>query len=89
MAPEHDEQERRQIIGRLERQYQQAQAKGLKAEAEGSDARGEEAALLDAHRRAQLPFPPGDICSECWITHRSFLPPVDASCGTRACKPSA
>lgn len=81
MPPEQNEQERREIIRRLERRYQEAQTKSLKAEAEAAEARRAEAALLDAHRRAQLPFPAGDICPECWLTHGRALVTVHVQSG--------
>jgi len=69
MTPIENEQERREVIRRIEHRYQEAHAKRLKAEAEVVQARQEEAALLNAQRRAQLPIPPGDICPECWVMH--------------------
>ena len=74
MPPEKNEQERREIIGRLERQYQDAEAKRLKGEQDAAFARVEKSNLSGALRRAQLPFPEGDVCPECWITHGRVNP---------------
>ena len=69
MTPEGPNQHRREIIGRLEYQYKQAQTKHSDAEANAAKAKGQmmeiEAALLRAERFPNRP----DVCPECWIIH--------------------
>ena len=76
MTAEQGNENRREIIGRLECRYQQAKAHQAKADAPQAE---HESAQLEAARcRAQEPFPPGDIWQECWIMYgrQSDLYPV-------------
>jgi hypothetical protein len=75
------EQERREMIGRLERENQQAEAKLLKARRDHSAARVDkhnaEARLL----RAQSPPDSSNFCLPCWVNHQrlSRLRPIASS----------
>ena len=69
MTPEDRDEHRRQIIWGLEQQYQQAEAKALKAETDAAQAKREMQALEAARLRAQAPALLGDKCPACWITH--------------------
>jgi DNA repair exonuclease SbcCD ATPase subunit len=69
MTPEYNDEYRREIIRGLEQRYEQAKAKHLQAETEAAQAKRECDELEAAHRRAQLPFPPGDTCPVCWVRH--------------------
>src|SRR5450432_441172 len=68
VPPEHNEQSRREIIWRLEQEdfRLRTQAAPTKADADKLEQRLME--VDSALRRAQLHFPPGDLCPECWIT---------------------
>ena len=74
MPPERNEEERREIIRRLERRYQEAETKRLHAEQEAAYARVEKSNLESARLRAQGPFPESDMCPECWIMHGKLSP---------------
>lgn len=69
MSPKEVEQERREVVGRVQYRYQEAETRRLKAEQEAAIARLDQSNLSAAMKRAQLPFPDGDICPECWIMH--------------------
>jgi hypothetical protein len=81
MPPESGEQERHQIICRLEREYQDAEARLRKASQDHSIARAEkhnaEARLL----RAQSPPEASNFCLMCWVNHQqlSYLRPVPSA----------
>lgn len=74
MMPKEEEQHRREIIERLERRDQELEGQAREAEAEATRARQERAALKSALGRANLPFPPGDVCPECWVMHGEERP---------------
>lgn len=62
MSPEYNEQARREIVRQLQDKKQRLDAK--KAEI------NEELLNVEVRiRRAQPPFPSGDICLDCWIEH--------------------
>lgn len=67
MAPIRDEDERREVIRRLEQEY-------LRAKREHAETQPEHAEAEAALSRLQLPLPPGDVCPECWITHGHTRP---------------
>ena len=69
MTTEERNENRRQIVGGLEQEYQQADAKLLKADADGAEAKREMQSLEAARLRAQAPALLGDKCPACWITH--------------------
>ena len=77
MIPERGEQERREIIRRLEGEYQDAEAKLRKASHDYSAARADkhnaEARLL----RAASPPEGNDFCLLCWVNQQrlSYLRP--------------
>lgn len=81
MPPEPGEQERYAIIRRLEREYQEAEAKLRRASQAHSKAR------LDRHNaearlfRAQSPPEANNFCLLCWVDHQrlSYLRPVRSS----------
>jgi hypothetical protein len=79
MPPERNDEERREIIGRVKYLYEQAQTKRLNAEDEAAQFRQKEASLRDAALRAQAPFPSGDVCPECWIMHGKVASLVSAT----------
>ena len=60
---------RREIIGRLEYDYQQAQAKHLKAEEDAAQAELQMTKIETALLRAKVPQSHVNICIECWIIH--------------------
>ena len=70
MIPERGEQERRDVMRRLEFEYEQAQEKLRKASHDHSmarlDKRNAEARLL----RAQSPPDGSDFCLMCWVNHQ-------------------
>jgi hypothetical protein len=78
MSPEQGEPERHEIIRRLEREYQRAEAKLRKASQDHSIAR------VDKHNaearlfRAQSPPEGKNFCLLCWVNHQqlSYLRPV-------------
>jgi hypothetical protein len=74
MPPEKTDEERRQIIGRLEHQYSRFEAEKAKADAEAAALVDKLAATKDALGRAKLPFPPGNVCPECWVMHGEKRP---------------
>jgi len=78
MPPELGEQERHEIIRRLEREYQEAQAKLCKASQDHSTARVNKRNAEARLFRAQSP-PEGDnFCLLCWVNNQqlSYLRPV-------------
>lgn len=62
MSPVKDEETRRQIVRRLEKEKLE-----LDAEARSKNARTRE--LEEKLLRAQGPLPPADVCPRCWIEH--------------------
>jgi hypothetical protein len=70
MLSEQGEQERREIIGRLEREYQQAEAKLLKASRDHSTARADRHNAEARLFRAQSPPESNNFCLLCWVNHQ-------------------
>lgn len=69
MTPEDRDEQRREIIRRLEYQDRELDAKAGKAEAEAAQARHQRADLKAAILRTQGPLPPSSECPECWFIH--------------------
>ncbi len=69
MAPKENEQERREVIRRVQYRDQELQRQAAQAQAELDHAKAERDKIKDALSRAESPFPAGDICPECWIMH--------------------
>jgi hypothetical protein len=78
MPPDQSDEDRREIIGRLQHRYQEAETRRLKAEHDAAIARVDKSNLDGALRRAECVFPDGDPCPECWIMHgkRSEMTPI-------------
>jgi hypothetical protein len=78
MLPEPGEQERGEIIRRLEREYQKAEAKLRKASHDHSMARADKHSAEARLFRAQSPPDANNFCLLCWVTHQrlSYLRPV-------------
>lgn len=74
MLSKEGEEHRREIIGRLERRDQELEALAREAETEAAQARQERTALRPALERANLPFPQGDVCPECWVMYGDTRP---------------
>jgi hypothetical protein len=69
MPPENKDEQRREIIRRLEYQNQRLEAELLEAETKAAELRQKHTAASGARLRAEGPFPAGEPCPECWITH--------------------
>lgn len=70
MIPERGEQERREIIRRLEGEYQDAEAKLRKASDDHSTARADKRNAEARLFRAQSPPEGSNFCLMCWVNHQ-------------------
>lgn len=69
MSPVKNEQERREEIRRLEQEDLRADARLAEINAELQQIQADKVQRQAKRLRAERPFPPGEICPNCWVNH--------------------
>lgn len=72
--PEYDEQERREVIGRLEQRYQEAETRRLKGAQDAAIARVDKLNITAQLLRAQTPPDDPNLCLACWAEFADHIP---------------